>query len=124
MNIDLNALVDPTRDIGVPGGAELLDFSEAVIGSDREALDQARLAVEKAIGPQAVPAASAIAANFSKNDRIANGCGIPMDPTILKATADIRAQLRLDEYRSAINTFRHFPEARTSGSCTVNKGAP
>ena len=113
MNINLEALVDPAQDIGVPGGAELLAFAEAVIGLDRQALDRARADVAGAIGAQAVSAAAAIAANFSKNDRIANGCGIPVDPMVLKATADIRAQLRLDEYRSAINTFRHFPEERT-----------
>lgn len=114
MNVNLDALVDPSQDIGVPGGAELLAFAEAAIGSDREALDRARDAVAGAVGPQAVPAAAAIAANFSKNDRIANGCGIPVDPMVLKATADIRARLRLDDYRSAVNTFRHFPEERTS----------
>ncbi len=37
MNINLDALVDPSQDIGVPGGAELLDFAETAIGSDREA---------------------------------------------------------------------------------------
>lgn len=114
MNINLGALVDPAQDIGVPGGAELLAFAEAAIGSDRKTLDGARAAVAEVIGPQAVPAAAAIAANFSKNDRIANGCGIPVDPMVLRATADIRARLRLDDYRSAINTFRHFPEERTS----------
>ena len=113
MTINLEALVDPAQDIGVPGGAELLAFAEAAIGSDRPALDRAREAVAEIIGPRAVSAAAAIAANFSKNDRIANGCGIPVDPMVLKATADIRARLRLDEYRSAVNTFRHFPEQRT-----------
>ena len=114
MNINLEALVDPAQDIGVPGGAELLTFAEAAIGSDRKALDRARAAVARIIGPRAVPAAAAVAANFSKNDRIANGCGIPADPMVLKATTDIRARLQLDDYRSAVNTFRHFPEERTS----------
>lgn len=59
------------------------------------------------IGPDAVSGAAAMAANFSKNDRIANGCGIPVDDMVLKITADIREQLGLDNYRSAVNTFRH-----------------
>ncbi|MFT5487573.1 MAG: hypothetical protein ACI9JL_004454 [Paracoccaceae bacterium] len=104
--------MNPDLDIGVPGGAELLAFAAAIIGNDTEALDAARLAVAKAIGPHAVSAASAIAANFSKNDRIANGCGIPFDPIMLKATTDIRAQLGLNDFRSAINTFKHFPNER------------
>ncbi len=97
----------PDRDVGVPGGAELLAFSDAILGNDRAALDETRSAVAAAIGPQAVPAASAIAANFSKNDRIANGCGIPVDEMALKRTEDIREQLGLNDFRSARNTFRH-----------------
>jgi hypothetical protein len=59
-------------------------------------------------GLHPVPAASAIAANFSKNDRIANGYGSPFDPIMLKATTEIRAQLELNDFRSAVNTFKHF----------------
>ena len=67
---------------------------------------------ETILHPAAVSAASAIAANFSKNDRIANGCGIPTEPKMLKASQEIRANLGLNEFRSAINTFKHFPEER------------
>ena len=56
-------------------------------------------------------AAAAIAANFSKNDRIANGAGIPVDTMVLKITEDIREQLGLNDYRSAFNTFRHSTAA-------------
>ncbi|HMB74276.1 MAG TPA: alkylhydroperoxidase-related (seleno)protein, partial [Gammaproteobacteria bacterium] len=57
-----------------------------------------------------VTAASAIAGNFSKNDRIANAIGIPVDPGDLKPTKEIRAQLGLNDYKSAINTFRHYAD--------------
>ena len=56
----------------------------------------------------------AIAANFSRNDRIAIGYGIPVEATMHKETPDIRARLRLNDYRSAAKTFRHVPEERTS----------
>ena len=42
------------------------------------------------------------------NDRIANGCGIPVIPMVLKATKDIRDELGLNSFRSAANTFKHF----------------
>lgn len=111
MNINLNALIDPSLDIGVPGGAELLAFSAALIGTDRRVLDEVRKAVAAKIGPAAVAAASAVAANFSKNDRIANGTGIPVDPMVLKMTADIREQIGINAFRTAANTFRHFGES-------------
>ena len=102
--------MDPDQDIGVPGGAELLAFAEAVISADAQALDKARNALSQTLGPNAISAASAIAANFTKNDRIANGCGIPVDPIALKASVDIRDQLGINDYRSAINTFRHYTD--------------
>ena len=99
----------PDLDTGVPGGAELLIFSEALICADRMALEAARTALENVLGAAAIPAASAVAANFSKNDRIANGLGIPHEPVMVKATKDIREQLGLDNFRSAINTLKYFP---------------
>ena len=101
--------MQPDLDSGVPGGAELLIFSEALIGADSRALDAARTALENVLGAAAIPAASAVAANFSKNDRIANGLGIPHEPVMVKATKDIREQLGLDNFRSAINTLKYFP---------------
>jgi len=97
-------------DIGVPGGRELLDFSDALLRPNRDALDQARINLANTLQPESVSAASAVAANFTKNDRIANGCGIPIEPMALKATVDIREDLGLNNFRSAANTFKHFPE--------------
>ena len=94
----------------MPGGAELLVFCDTLLGNDRAALDQAREALAKALGGPAVPAAAAIAGNFTKNDRIANGCGIPVEPMVLKITKDIQEELGLRSFRSAINTFRNFPD--------------
>ncbi|MAI11759.1 MAG: hypothetical protein CBD27_07025 [Rhodospirillaceae bacterium TMED167] len=101
-------LVDPSQDSGVPGGAELLEFSEAIIGPDRARLDAARDALKHALSPATVSGAAAIAGNFSKNDRVANGCGIPSDPMVMNITEDIRADLGLNNFRSAVNTFKHL----------------
>lgn len=90
----------------MPAGDLLLAFSDALLGPDPDALARARETLAKALGPAAVAGAAAIAANFSKNDRIANGLGIPVDPMVLKGTADLREQLGLNQFRSAVNTFR------------------
>ena len=104
------ALVDPTLECGVPGGAELLAFADAVVGSDGQRLDRVRTNLASTLGPAAISAASAIAATFSMNDRIANATGIPVIPMVLKATKDIRDQLGLNAFRSAQNTFKHFQD--------------
>ncbi len=111
LNVNPEALVRPELDTGVPHGDLLLAFADAIIGTDRAALDGARSMLAEALGPVAVAGAAAMAANFSKNDRIANGMGIPVDAIVLKGTEELRAQLGIDSYRSAINTFRH-PELR------------
>jgi hypothetical protein len=107
--VDPRALVEPTRDSGVPGGALLIAFADALIGTDRAALDAARAALAAELGPEAVSAAAAVAANFGKNDRIANALGIPLEEVIVKAAAALRAELGLDAYPSAVNTLRHMP---------------
>ena len=109
--MNLEALVRPGLESGVPGGSELLEFAAAVIGPDRARLDAARTALARALNPATVTGASAIAGNFSKNDRIANAIGIPADPRDLEPTRALRKQLGLDEFRSAQNTFRHFPDS-------------
>jgi hypothetical protein len=106
--VNPEALVRPELDIGVPHGDLLLVFAEAIIGADRAALDAARNALIKALGPEAIAGASAIAGNFTKNDRVANGLGIPVDPPVLKGTEELREQLGLNAYKSAENTFRHM----------------
>ena len=98
-------MVDPSLEIGVEGGAELLAFADALLSTDAPALDDARQALDDRLGPAAVAAASIIAANFSKNDRIANGIGIPMDRHSLEATREVREALGLNDYRSAVNSL-------------------
>ena len=102
------SLVRPELDTGVPSGDLLLAFAEKIIGTDRVALDETRTALAKALGPAAVSGASAVAGNFSKNDRIANGIGIPIDDMVFNGTEDLREQLGVNAYKSAENTFRHM----------------
>ena len=92
----------------MPNGELLLAYSDAVIGTDVAALNAARNALAAALGLSAIAGAAAIAANFSKNDRIANGLGIPVDPLVLEGTIDLREQLGINKFRSAVNTFRHM----------------
>tara|TARA_Y100001970_G_scaffold275129_1_gene375932 strand:- start:323 stop:643 length:321 start_codon:yes stop_codon:yes gene_type:complete len=106
--VNPEALVRPDQDIGVPHGGLLLAFAETIIGNDRMALDTARTALADALGVEAISGASAVAGNFTKNDRVANALGIPVDPPVLKGTEELREQLGLNGYASAQNTFRHM----------------
>jgi len=107
--VNLKAIVDRQLDINFPGGSELLAFSDAVLGADLAELDKARSALEASLGPAAISAASIIAASFTKNDRIANGTGIPAEPRMMEGAEDIREMLGLWNFKSAVNTSRHLP---------------
>ena len=109
--MNLESLVRPELESGVPGGTELLEFAAAVIGPDRARLDAARAALAKSQRAPTVTGAAAIAGNFSKNDRIANAIGIPVDQRELAPTRELRARLGLNDFASAQNTFRHFPDS-------------
>ena len=66
-------------DGGVPHGALLIDFTEAVLTRDHPRLDTARQALLEAMGPEAVVDTACIVATFEGNDRIADATGIPLD---------------------------------------------
>ncbi len=104
------ALVDPAQDPGVVGGRQLLDFADALLGTDRGVLDRARDALATVLGGEAIAGVAAVAATFSMNDRIANACGIPVEPMVLKTTKDLRQAMGLNGYRSAAYTFKHFQD--------------
>ena len=104
------ALVEPDQNPGVIGGRQLLDFADALLGTDRGVLDRARIAVANVLGGEAIAGVAAVAATFSMNDRIANACGIPVEPMVLKTTKELRATMGINSYRSAAYTFKHFQD--------------
>ena len=104
LSVNLMAVVDPSIDSGIGHGDTLLAFADAINGDDVAALDTARNAIVSRLGQGALVEASAIAANFNMNDRIANATGIPMERMFLEDSAEYRQQLGIDNYPSARNT--------------------
>ena len=104
--LNVAALVRPSEDVGLDGGDALLAFAGAVVGTDPEELVRARKALAEQLSPAALVAAACIAANFTRDDRIANGLGLPMEDVAFKETVEIRERLGLNDYRSAANTTR------------------
>ncbi len=103
-DIDLYAAVNASTENGVPQGALLNAFAEAVLGRDDAELDAARNAVVEALGPAALVDAAAVIATFMQMDRIADATGIPLDDFLANATSDFREDLGLHAFGSARNT--------------------
>ena len=98
-------MIDSGIDSGVAHGAELLRFAAAVLGDNVSELDRARHALADATDADTAVSASIIAAGFSLVDRAANGIGINVEPMVLKPSEDFRAELGINNFPSAANTF-------------------
>lgn len=102
--VNLRAVADRNIDSGVDHGELLLAFADAVTGSDHDAIGNARAKLRETMGNGALVQASAIAANFSMNDRAANAMGIPMESMFLTDTVEFREELGINAFPSARNT--------------------
>jgi len=63
-------------DGGVPHGRLLVEFAEAVLGEDEEALARARAALRAAIGPAGLADAAGVVGLFNAIDRVADATGV------------------------------------------------
>jgi hypothetical protein len=114
---DLHALTagQTAAPVGVPHERELVALAEAVVrGGDTELAD-ARRAALAALGEEGFVAASAVAANFERMDRIADATGIPLDAPLDAISVGLRAELGLDAFASAANTPRGSWARRSLG---------
>ena len=85
---------------GVAGGAELLRFAEAALGSDSAALAEARNAVVAVVGFDGMIDAAAVIGGFNGITRIADATGIPVEPAKAESAADFVAALGIGRYRA------------------------
>lgn len=81
--------------------ATLEAFVAAVVGDDPARAAAARSAVVDELGPDWLVDAAAVVANFEMMTRLADGTGARLRPEQLVATAEIRAQIGVDEFPSA-----------------------
>jgi hypothetical protein len=102
--VDVRAVTDPKAASGVAHGEELLAFADALVGEDDAALDTAREALGAAFGPEGLVDAAAVASNFERMVRIADGTGIPLDAPVRLVAADLPDELEIRSFGSAANT--------------------
>ena len=72
---DIDALASGAGDAGLPHGAALLAFAEAIAGWDDDALAAARERLVDVAGEAFMIDAAAVAANFEMMTRVADGTG-------------------------------------------------
>lgn len=84
---------------GVPHGALLLRFAEAVLSADAKPLAQVRQELREALEDAAFCDAAATVASFNAVVKLADGTGIPLEDYKEEATEGLRAELGLDRLR-------------------------
>ena len=106
-DIDLQVLKgdEQAAAVGILYGVELMRFAEAFASRDEAALLECRDALYKVAGAAVVVDAAGVAANFQRMTRIADSTGIPIDNVETALGQEIRAQLGLNEFAGARNTF-------------------
>ena len=83
-------------DAGVPQGRLLVEFAEAVLGEDEEALARTRAKLGTALGSAGLVDAAGVVGLLNAIDRVADATGIPLEAEKAIASADFRAALDLD----------------------------
>ena len=104
--VDVSAITDPKAAdaSGIPQAGVLVAFADAVVGRDDGELGRAREAVLDELGAVGLVDTAAVASNFERMVRIADGCGIPLDPPVVVLSEDVRDDLGIDQFASAANT--------------------
>ena len=85
--LDLRAIADPTIDLRIPAGAELLEFTSALIND--AGLSEARSRLVVAIGEDGAARAALTAANFEMMNRIVNATGVPVPSSMTEVFVEL-----------------------------------
>jgi hypothetical protein len=85
-------------DCGIPEGALLIDFAEAILAGDEARLARARAAIVAAMGAAAIVDEAGIAGLFNAIDRVADATGTPLEDAKAADTASLRDAIGIDEF--------------------------
>lgn len=100
---DLSVILgDSESDGGIKDGKLLIEFAEAIVSRDAQSLSAARDKIVATMGLESLVDAAAVAGAFQGLDRIANGTGIPIEKAKARMTKDLREELGLNKFSTAI----------------------
>ena len=96
------ALEGDGTQVGVPNGAALVEFGEAMLLGDEARRAAARARVYRELGAAGLVDAAAIVASFNAVVKLADASGIPLEDFKAEATADLRAELGLERLNNRV----------------------
>jgi hypothetical protein len=98
VDLDIRAVVDDRYDSGVPGGALVLHFVDAVMTGTPSVRESARGAIIDALGTASRVDAAGVFANFQMMNRVAEGTGMPVPGAAIEREADMVESLGLSNF--------------------------
>ncbi len=98
---DLAAIAEGDGDAGLPHGAEIVAFAEAIGGWDDAALASARARLVGVAGEAFMLDAAAVVANFEMMTRVADGTGARFPADTAAFRTDLDARLDIGGFTSA-----------------------
>jgi hypothetical protein len=96
--VDLAAVTDAAVDPRIPGGRELLAFTDAAIAGEPGETARTRSALIERLGPDRMVEAAAVCACLEMMNRITLATGIPLSRGRMVRTAEVRAAAGLDVF--------------------------
>ena len=104
--VDMNVVSGDTGTVknSIPFGDILVEFAEAAVRLDADAIDNARGKVVENMGTDALVDAAAVVGNFQRMVRIANATGISLDTPMDILSRDLQKKLGFNKFGSAANT--------------------
>jgi hypothetical protein len=82
----------------------MIEFSDAVVNGNKEAIRTSRFDLLFALGEEATVDAAGVISNFQRMVRIADGTGIPLDAPMQVMSEDVRESLHINDYVAAVNS--------------------
>ena len=82
-------------DSGVPDGALLLEFTDAVLGEDDTHLEQVRSRLRSRLGDEQLVDAAGAVASFNAVVKVADGTGLTVDDFRRELADQLREELKL-----------------------------
>ena len=76
----------------------LIEFAEALLGSDNPRLARARADIVNAMGEAALVDAAGVAGFFNAIDRVADATGTPLDAQTAGETETLRSELGINDF--------------------------
>lgn len=88
-------------DGGIPHGAPVIEFAEALLAGDPARLERARGAIIARMGSAALVDCAAVAGLFNAIDRVADATGAPLEEEKAADTASLRTEIGIDVFDAA-----------------------